>query len=172
MSNTTTRRIPAGRYRGRGIAGSEQYGTTRNGNDQIVIDLDLLDIGERTSTFLVFSNDSAPYSIDRLRALGWSTNDLTNLAGIDRNEVDVEVKYEMYQGEEKMKVQILTGGGVVLKDKLDDKGKKAFAARYKDLAASTTPAPGAVAPAPSRHRTEKAPADFGQSQGGSDDIPF
>jgi hypothetical protein len=165
-------RIDPGTHRGRGIAGTEQYGTTSNGNDQIVVDLDLFDIGEKVSTFLVFSDKSAPYSIERLRALGWSGNDLANLTGIDQNEVSVEVKYETYQGEEKMKVQILTGGGVVLKDKLDDKGKKAFASKYKALAASSTPAPGAVAPAPSRHRTEKVPADFGQSQGGSDDIPF
>jgi hypothetical protein len=165
-------RIDAGVHRGRGIAGTEQYGTTSNGNDQIVVDLDLFDIGEKVSTFLVFSDAAAPYSMERLRALGWAGTDLTNLTGIDKSEVQVEVKYEMYQGEEKMKVQILTGGGVVLKNKLDDKGKKAFAARYANLAKSTTPAPGAVAPAPSRHRTEKAPADFGQSQGGSDDIPF
>ena len=53
------------------------------------------------------------------------------------------MKYELYQGQEKMKVQILTGGGSVkLKDQLDDKGKKAFAAKYRDLAKS------AVAPKP------------------------
>lgn len=167
-------RIDPGTHRGRGIAGTEQYGTTTNGNDQIVLDLDLFDIGEKVSTFLVFSDKSAPYSIERLRALGWSGNDLADLKGIDANEVSVEVKYEMYNGEEKMKVQILTGGGVVLKDKLDDKGKKAFASKYKALAASSTPAAPSVA---SRHRTEKAvipPRDFGDQQGGTGDdgIPF
>lgn len=137
-------RIEQGTYRGKAIAGSEQYGETSNGNDQIVIDLDLLDIGEKVSTFLVFSDKSAPYSLERLRALGWKGNDLANLDGIGTNEVDVEVKYETYKGEEKMKVQILTGGGVVLKNKLDDKGKKAFAAKYAALAKGTA-APSAAA---------------------------
>lgn len=159
-------RIEAGTYKGRAIAGTEQYGQTKHGNDQIVLDLDLLEIGEKVSTFLVFSDKSAPYSVERLRALGWNGNDLSNLTGIDRNEVAVEVKYEMYQGDEKMKVQILTGGGVVLKDKLDDKGKKAFAARYAALAKST-PAPSAVAAAPARGALP-APVDAPSA----DDLPF
>ncbi len=130
--------IQAGNYRGRGIEGSEQYGTTSNGNDQVVIDLELLDIGEKVSTFLVFSERAAKYSMERLRALGWSGNDLSNLSGISTNEVEVEVKYEEYQGEQKMKVQIRTNGGrVQLQNQFDDKGRKAFAAKYKALAAST-----------------------------------
>jgi hypothetical protein len=146
----STPRIAAGTYRGRAIKGTEQYGQTSNGNDQIVIDLDLFEIGEKASTFLVFTDKAASYSIDRLRACGWKGEDLTNLDGIDANEVDVEVKYEMYQGEQKMKVQILTGGGSVkLKDQLDDKGKKAFAAKYRDLAKSVA--------------TPKAPESSGKS---------
>lgn len=141
------RRIQAGTYRARAIAGSEQYGTTSNGNDQIVVLLDLPDIGEQVSTFLVFSEKAAPYSIERLRALGWGGADLSDLAGLGEAEVEVSVAYETYQGEEKMKVQVLTGGGVTLKNKLDDRGKRAFAAKYADLAKATTPK-GAGAPAP------------------------
>jgi hypothetical protein len=162
----STQRIPAGVYRGKGIAGTEQFGQTSNGNDQIVLDLMLLDTGEKVSTFLVFSDKSAPYSIDRLKALGWSNGQLDNLDGIDLNEVDVEVKYEMYQGQEKMKVQILTGGGVVLKDKLDDKGKRAFAAKYAALAKGSA-APQASRPAPARGAAT-APAGAPNA----DDLPF
>lgn len=148
----STHRIAAGTYRGKGIKGSEQYGQTSNHNDQIVLDLDLLDIGEKVSTFLVFTDAAAPYSIDRLRALGWKGNDLSALDGIDENEVNVQVKYEMFEGQEKMKVQILTGGGAVkLKDQLDDKGKKAFAAKYRDLAKSVA---GAKPEAPAGEKTD------------------
>lgn len=161
--------IEAGTYRGRAIAGSEQYGTTSNGNDQIVIDLEL-DTGERVSTFLVFSQKAAKYSMDRLRALGWTGTDLTNLAGIDTNEVQVEVRYEEYNGEEKMKVEIRTGSGVVLKDKMDDNAKKAFGAKFKALAmktpaATSTPAPPKAAPKPS-------PRQDDGFAGGDDEIPF
>lgn len=136
-------RIAAGIYKGRGIAGSEQYGTTSNDNDQIALDLTLADVGEQVTTFLIFTDKSAEYSIARLRELGWEGDDLSNLAGIDKNEVNVEIKYEEYQGKLQMRVQILTGGGrVVLQNSMDDKGKKAFAARFKGLAvASRGPKP-------------------------------
>lgn len=146
--STNAHRIAAGTYRARAIAGSEQYGQTTSGNDQIVIDLDLLDIGEKVSTFLVFSDKAAQYSIDRLRVAGWTGDDLANLVGLGDVECEVEVKYEMYNGDEKMKVQIRTGGGAVkLKDVLDEKGKKAFAAKYKAYAVTAKKtAPAAPAP--------------------------
>lgn len=157
-------RIEAGMYKGRAVAGSEQYGSTSNGNDQIVIDLDLGEEG-KVSTFLVFSDKAAPYSMQRLRACGWQGTDLSDLKGIDANEVDVEVKYEEYNGEEKMKVQIYTGNGVVLKDQFDAKGKKAFAAKYAKLA-QTTPSVATNA-APPRNASPP-PASNVQD----DDIPF
>jgi hypothetical protein len=160
------RRIQAGTYRGHAIEGTEQYGTTSNGNDQIVIDLMLTDISEKVSAFLVFSDKSAPYSMERLRALGWQGNDLSNLTGIHRNVVDVEVKYEMYQGKENMKVEIRTGG-VALKDKLDDKGKRAFAARYAHLAKATA----TVASAPAPATRNNAPA-ANEASAATDDLPF
>lgn len=129
--------IQAGVYRIKGVAGSEQYGTTKNGNDQIVIDLEFLDIGARASTFLIFSDKNAEYELKRLRALGWKGNDLTNLDGIDANEAEAEVKYETYDGKQQMKIQIRTGGGrVVLKQQMDDKAKRAFGAKFAKLAST------------------------------------
>jgi hypothetical protein len=141
------KKIPAGTYRAKGIAGSEQYGVTSNGNDQVVLDLELFDIGEMVSTFLVFTDAAAQYSIDRLRALGWSGADLSNLSGIDQNEVEVRVKYDVYKGEEKMKVEILTGGSrVKLQDQMDDRAKKAFAAKFSSYTRGSAPAPSRQVP--------------------------
>lgn len=138
---TEEKRIPGGVYKGRGIAGSEQYGATSNGNDQIALDLALADIGETATTFLIFTDKSAEFSIQRLRALGWQGDDLSDLTGIDRNEVDVEIKYEVWEGKERMRVQILTGGGrVVLQQTMDTKAKKAFAAKFKGVVQATTAA--------------------------------
>lgn len=151
-------KIAAGTYRGRGIAGSEQYGSTSNGNDQIVIDIDLPDIGEQVSTFLVFSEKSAPYSIQRLRALGWQGTDLARLDGIDANEVDVEIRYEMYQGQEKMKVEIRTGGGrVQIQNAYDEKSKRGFAAKYAKLCA------GAPVPTNARPAQDDFPPSYGRN---------
>jgi len=153
--------IKAGVYKGRGIAGSEQYGISENGNDQIAIDLDLGEMG-RASTILNFSDAAAPYAVQRLRACGWKGNDLTRLDGIDANEVDVQVKYEEYKGEQKMRVEIMTGGGrVKFKQEMDDRAKRAFAARMKPLLGGAAPAPK---PATSR--------GFGPTSSAEDDIPF
>ncbi len=172
MSEAT---IPAGMYKGRAIAGSEQYGVTSKGNDQIVIDVDVPSLGRSLSVFLNFSENAAQYSIDKLRACGWSGEDLTNLIGLDKNEVDVNVKYESYNGEQKMKVDIFSGGGrVKLESPMDDKQKRAFAARmkvYVKPAASgqpraATPVNGAKPAVRSGGAYDPGPPDT------TDDIPF
>lgn len=129
--------IAEGTYRGIGVKGSEQYGTTTNGNDQIVAGFDLPDIGEQVSVFFFFSDKAAPYSIKKLRAAGWTGNDLSNLEGFGDQECTVRISYEMYQGEQKMKTDVVVGGTVTLTNTLDDKGKKAFGAKFKALAAAS-----------------------------------
>lgn len=128
-----------GNYRARGVAGSEQYGTTKNGADQVVIDLELLDVGQTVSTFLHFSERAAPHSMKRLRALGWKGTDLSDLAGIDTQEVDVRIAWEVFNEKETMKVEIVTGGTVVLSEQArhDARGVKSFAQRFAKLAAAT-----------------------------------
>jgi len=129
--------IDAGTYRARAVAGKEQYGQTKNGTDQVVLEMDLPDLGQTVSVFLYFSDAAAPHSIKRLRLAGWTGDDLSNLEGLGSRECDVVVKYEDYKGEQKMKVEIMSGGTVVLENKLDDKSKKAFGAKFKALAKST-----------------------------------
>lgn len=149
--------LPKGFYKGRAIKGSEQYGVSKNGNDQIVIDLDLGELGQ-ASTFLNFSDAAAPYAIERLRACGWKGDDVTDLTGIDANEIDVQVKYETYQGKEQMKVEIATGGGKVkLENQMDDRSKRAFGARMKQFLKGN----GAATPKPAS-KPQETP----------DDLPF
>lgn len=121
--------IKPGIYKGRGIAGSEQFGKTSNGHDQVVIDLtiDVDGNSRRVSTFLVFTDKSKSFSLDRLRALGWAGGDA--LVGIDKNEVDVEVRYEEYQGKRQMKIEVMTGGGTFkIKEEMAISERRAFMA--------------------------------------------
>jgi len=94
------------------------------------------------TTFLYFSPEAAPYSYERLRALGWQgkgADDVDEtMAGIDTNEVDVRVtqpeNYKASDGTTKMgtsKLEILTGGGKVTIAKKLDAGT--FRARLKAL---------------------------------------
>ena len=67
--------IEAGIYRARGIEGSDQFGFAKTGTEQVSIDLELIEIGQTVTTILMFSDAATPYSIDRLKALGWEGGD-------------------------------------------------------------------------------------------------
>jgi len=130
MSN----RIEEGVYKGRGIEGSAQQGVTSNGTEQVALDIEIPALGRAVTTFLYFSDNAAPYSLERLRALGWEGGDDPSFPGISKNEVDVSIKYENYQGEDKLKVEIVTGGGrVVLKTPMSDQQRRGFMARLAKL---------------------------------------
>lgn len=108
------RKYQAGYYRGRGVAGSEQHGYANSGGEQISVDLEVQISDQevvRLTTILAFAGKAGAYSIERLKALGWDGSN--ELRGIDRNEVDVEIKYEIPPGktDEVMRVEIKTGDG-------------------------------------------------------------
>jgi hypothetical protein len=135
-----------GRYKCKGIAGSQQFGLAGDKETpQIAVDLAFPD-GSSMTTFLFFSPGAAPYSFQRLTALGWKGNgakDLTDLTGIDANEVDVEVREEVFDGKTRLKAEILTGPGRVMIEKTVDPAS--FAARVAALvgnAAAPEPAMG------------------------------
>lgn len=127
-------KIPAGTYKGRGVEGSAQTGRSSNGTEQVAIDLDIPELGRQLTTFLYFSEEAAPYALERLRALGWDGSDDASFPGISTNEVDVKVWYENYKGEDKLKVDIVTAGGrVVIKDRMNEKEERGFMQRLKQL---------------------------------------
>lgn len=133
-----------GRYKAKGILGSQQYGLAGDKETpQIAIDMALPD-GSSITTFLFFSPGAAPYSFQRLTALGWKgkgPQDLVNLTGIDANEVDFEVREEEFDGKVRLKGEILTGPGRVVIEKTVDPAS--FAARVAALTGNTS----ATAPA-------------------------
>jgi hypothetical protein len=169
------RAIEPGYYKGRAVAGSEQYGHTSNGTEQIAVDIDAPTFNRRFTTFLYFSDAAAPYAIEKLRACGWTGSDLGNLYGIDANEIDFSVKYEVFEGKERMKVDIATGGGrITLEKPMSEKDKRAFAARMKPyLAGGNTAKNAGLAPPVRRGRKSPEP-DFDPDAGarGDDEIPF
>lgn len=146
-------RIEPGIYKARGIEGSVQHGFSKNGTEQIAIDLDLFEIGERRQTFMYFSEKAEAYSLERLRALGWDGTMDETFPGISRNEVMVQIRYETYEGNEQMRVEIMVGGGrVTLQNTMNDQQKRGFMARIARLAKQSGPGPAKAdaqpAPAP------------------------
>lgn len=137
--------INPGQYKARAIKQSVQLGETEKGTLQIAVDMDCKDAAGQSlgamTTFLYFSTEAAPYSYERLRALGWKgkgPEDIDNMDGVDTNEVDVRVtqpeQYKAPDGSTKMgtsKLEILTGAGQVKLAKPLDAAN--FKARLKAL---------------------------------------
>jgi len=103
-----------GIFKGRAVAGSEQFGETTNGNLQIALTMRMTvreGLTQEWATVLIFSPESAKYSRERLVLLGWDgkVGDVTDLRGIDKNEVDVRLWQDSYQGKAQIKCEIMTG---------------------------------------------------------------
>lgn len=123
-----------GIFKGRGIAGSQQF-KSENGTDTMKIDLDLqTPTGvRRLSTFLYLSPKAIQYSVERLRALGWDGSSILDAVGIGQNEVNVQVRYEMYKDKEQMRVEIMAGGGRIEFEPMAPDAKRQLAARVAAL---------------------------------------
>jgi hypothetical protein len=150
-NENTSKPIPAGRYKGRGVVGSEQYSDEEGKTPTLAVDLHLASINKTVTTFLYFSDKAMPYSKERLEALGVTsmeevadptveTGSRLKCHGIDKNEVDVEVTYEFYEGKERMRVQILTGGGRVVLKPATKQANRGFMARLNDQLGAKPPA--------------------------------
>jgi hypothetical protein len=88
-----------------------EFGRRENGNLELLVQLNITEIGLVRTTPLYFTPDAAPYSWERLRALGMKSENIADLTGIDTNEVDVEASCTSFEGKTQVKWQILTGGG-------------------------------------------------------------
>jgi hypothetical protein len=139
-------RIPAGRYLGRCTGAADaQFGYSKNGNEQIALSFELLNEGfegERVTWFGSFASEEATkITMRTLRDCGWETDSVTDLAGIEKNEVEIAVKYETWEGKRRMKVGVFAPGGgqFSMPNQMDEKQKNAFAAKLKGAAMKSRP---------------------------------
>lgn len=120
----------AGTYPGELILEKTQFGETEKGIPQMVLLVDIPDLGGTYSVSLFFSAESAPYSIPKLRAAGWKGADLSDLTGLEKAKVLVTLRYELYNGEQRMKLDLAGGGQFTVAKPID---QKAFAAKVKAI---------------------------------------
>lgn len=145
---------PSDNYEGQAVQGSLQYGETKEGSLQIGLNMEVYEPGSKNSlgqmtTFFYFTEASAVYSYERLRALGWQgkgAEDIDNIGDIYKIRVPVRVtapeQYKDASGAIKMgasKLEISVGAGTVTLQKPVDPAT--FKARLKLLGGSSS-APG------------------------------
>lgn len=176
--------IPEGTWTAHGVTAA--LGFTRDNNEQVGVELvfapdqDADVDGRRLTWYGSFSEKAERFTLKTLRTLGWSSDDLSDLSGVDANPVEVVVVHEEdRQGEWRARIRFINpigSGGVAMKTKMSEEQARAFAERMRGkVLALGKPAPAAAAaaakpakPKPTPKRAATAAADAPDD----DDVPF
>lgn len=182
--------IPAGQYQAVAVpvrteAGESwaQFGETKNGNPQVVVNFEILEgeqKGRRISWFGYFTDKTTQRTVESLRYCGFTGNDLAAATYMPLDqEVQIVIDHEEYNGKWSAKVQWVNkaGGGLFKLDKpMDKRGLERFAAQMRGAVAAIPDAPGKKAeraqrPAGSGGRGGTAPRSDGPPSGWTDSAP-
>lgn len=122
--------IAAGKYRARAVSGD--WGYTNNGTEQVAVLFKLADSGEQITWYGYMTERASDRAIESLLTCG--VTDLQTLAGLDSNEVELDITHETYNGKESARVNWvnrLGSGGVAMKSRMSDTDKARFTARFQ-----------------------------------------
>jgi hypothetical protein len=128
-------------------------GMTKTGKEQVGVCFEVEESGERITWFGYFTDGTFDRTIESLRYIGWNGTDLMELrqglpAGCDK-VVEIVVDDETDQnGEPRRKVRWVNGGGgVAVREVLDEAQARSFAARMKSRVAALSAAKGGASQA-------------------------
>lgn len=139
-------------------------GHADNGTEQIGILFDYIDEnGEpsRITYYGYFTESTADRTIESMRFCGWEGDDFGQLEGLDRNEVELVIEDETYQGKTRRKVQWVNRlASVAIKKPMDSQQIAAFAAKMRGRAVASRQKMGSRQPVqrqPARHSSSSGP---------------
>lgn len=176
--------IEPGFYKAKAVTWA--LGKASTGKEQVAVEFALYDAdgveGPHLTWFGYFTDNTFESTLKALRTCGWKGADLSDLQGLDANEVQLVIEHEVYDGKTRARVRwvnALNAGGLALKEQMDGAEAKVFAAKMRshiaafDQSTAVRPSvPSSVAmPAASRGRSavlSPEPPPFAESE----DIPF
>lgn len=151
---------------------------TSKGDPQVAVEFALLDPEAEMKSLAwygYFTENTEARTIEALRTMGWAGDDLSDLQGLDANEVSIVVEEEEYQGKIQTKVRwVNKAGGLNVKAPLSGDKAKAFATMMRDRIRALDAAKGVKKPAQPNGAT-RAPARSGPPEPPpmtDADIPF
>lgn len=163
--------------RARAVEGA--LGTASNGTEQVGVQFVLLegpDEGKNITWYGFFTEKTVDRTIESLRLCGWQGDDLSDLTGIDANDVYLVIAHEENQkGETIARVQWVNGQpqGLAMKDRMDEGTAKAFAERMKGhVLAAKARTKGSSPNAPKKAPGPNAANGGNDFAPGNEDIPF
>lgn len=171
--------IPQGTYKAKAIGG--MYGTSKQkGTPFVRVSFAVTEgdyAGHSVGWDGYFTPNTEARTLDSLRYCGcnFPNDDLSNLAGIEKNEVSIVIEHERWNdektGEEKARARVAwvnSPGGIPDDQQMDANQLAAFAARMKGSVMRVKQKPGIVASSPNGG-TPRAPAP---RTGGVVDDPY
>lgn len=157
--------IQAGRYTGRAKPETLIFGYAKNGGEQVAMNIEIISEGfegQSVGWYGSFAGKAAPITLRQLRDAGWTGDSLTDASGLGSVDVDLDVRFEEYEGKDRMKVAIYPVGGFVVKMDRPIAGKDlaAFDARMRGaiLQSKRPAANGARSAAPGWSAPSQRPA--------------
>jgi len=160
--------LDKGFYRARAV--EHQFGVAETGTEQVAVTFEIRTEGRwkeyRITWFGYFTEGTVRRTLESLRTCGWEGDDVTDLVGLDRNEVELEVVHEAYNGELRAKVKWVNrvSGVFRVKNPMTVEQKRALSARVRHLALAMR-APAGAAPAPFPSAAARAPNGRGATGG-------
>lgn len=134
--------IAPGKYRGRAV--SWGLGEASTGSEQVAIEFVVMDVegveGPHITWYGYFTDAAFPHTMKALRTCGWQGDQLTDLTGLDANDVQLVIENETGQdGRVYPKVRWVNpahAGGLALKAPLSGDKAKVFAAKMRSRIAA------------------------------------
>ena len=178
--------ISAGKYIGRARSETLCFGHSRSGSEQVAMNFEILNEGFEGQSVAWYGslategrNGKKPaieIAMRQLRDAGWTGDSLTDPTGLGSVEVDLDIKYETYQGKESMRVFVMPKDGYTVKMESPIQGRElaALNARLKGaILASKRP----VAKQPAKPATRAPTHEIRKADGyapieNEDDVPF
>lgn len=123
---------------------SIRWGRAKSGAEQIALTFAFIDGDGQPGASTIewvggFGTDqSAEITIKALRACGWSGDDLLDLRGINEETVELDIAWDEYQGERRLRIKWINrpgSGRLQFRDLLDERAKQSLAARMRKIAA-------------------------------------
>jgi len=133
--------LPTGFYRARAI--EHEFGVADTGTEQVAVTFELFTEdqwnGHQITWFGFFTEGAARHTLAALRVCGWEGDDVADLVGLGRNEVELSIVHETYQGEVRPRVKwVNRAGRPKVKRPMTVEQKRALSARVRDLAVAIT----------------------------------
>lgn len=161
-----------GIYRARAV--KAQLGETSNGNERVSVEFELVDEayrGKRISWYGYFTEKTFDVTMKALRTCGWQGDDLSNMEGIDANEVMLVIENEAFEGKVRSRVRWVNPVQAPAQPAFGADRAKSFASRMRARIAAFDQSNGtekerAPAPRSSRQKPREEETAF------DNDIPF